>query len=103
MALYTDNAQPEGESSSSALLEIIYGYKKVQAIFVAAKLWIGYILSKNPKTADELGTATSVNSRSIYHLMCLLVSMGVFSAQKNDKFQLNPLGKYLLTGTSDSL
>jgi len=25
MALYTDNAQPESESSSLALLEIIYG------------------------------------------------------------------------------
>ncbi len=103
MGLYTDNAQPEGESSSSALLGIISGYKKVPALFVAAKLWIAYILSKNPKTADELAKATSINSRSIYHLMCLLVSMGVFSAQKNDKFQLNPLGKYLLTGTSDYL
>jgi predicted transcriptional regulator len=103
MGLYTDNAQPEGESSSSALLEIIYGYKKTLALFVAAKLGIADILSNGPKTADELAKATSVNSRSIYHLMCLLVSMGIFSAEKNDKFQLNPLGKYLLTGTSDSL
>jgi hypothetical protein len=38
MGLYTDNAQTEGESSSSALLEIISGYKKVQALFMAAKL-----------------------------------------------------------------
>ena len=103
MGLYTDNAQPEGESSSSALLEIISGYKKVPPLFVAAKLGIADILSNGPKTADELAKATSVNSRSIYHLMCVLVSMGVFSAQQNDKFQLNPLGKYLLTGTSDSL
>jgi predicted O-methyltransferase YrrM len=35
--------------------------------------------------------------------MRLLVSMGVFSAEKNDKFKLNSMGKYLLTGTSDSL
>ncbi len=28
MALYTDNVQPESESSLSELLEIIYGYKK---------------------------------------------------------------------------
>ena len=70
---------------------------------MVAKLGIADILSNGPKTADELAKATSVTSRSIYHLMCLLVSMGVFSAQKNDKFQLNPLGKYLLTGTSDSL
>jgi hypothetical protein len=103
MGLYTDNAQPEGESSSSALLEIIYGYKRTQALFVVAKLGFADILSKGPKTADEVAKATSVNCRSIYHLMCLLVSMGVFSAPKNDKFQLNPLGKYLVTGTSDSL
>ncbi len=70
---------------------------------MVAKLGIADILSNDPKTAGELAKATSVNSRSIYHLICLLVSMGVFSAQKNDKFQLNPLGKYLLTGTSDSL
>ena len=103
MALCTDNAQQEGESSSSALLEIISGYKRTQALFVATKLGIADILSNGPKTADELAKATSVNSRSIYHLMCLLVSRGVFSAPKNDKFQLNPLGKFLLTGTSDSL
>ena len=29
MALYTDNAQPEAESSSSALGEIFYEYKKI--------------------------------------------------------------------------
>jgi hypothetical protein len=80
MALYTDNAQPEGKSSSSALLGIIYGYKKTQALFVEAKLGIADILSNGPKTADELAKATSVISRSIYHLMCRMVSMGVFSA-----------------------
>ena len=103
MALYTDNAQPEGESSSSALLEIISGYKKLLALFVAAKLGIADLLSNGPKTADELAKATSANSLSIYHLMRLLESKGIFSAQKNDKFQLNALGKYLVTATSDSL
>ena len=82
MALYTDNAQPEGESSSSALLEIIYGYKRTQALFVAAKLGIADILSNGPKTADELAKATTVNSRSIYHLRYLQVSMGVFFGPK---------------------
>ena len=62
MALYTDNAQPEGESSSSALLKIIYGYKKTQALFVAAKLGIAEILSNGSKTADELAKAMRYNS-----------------------------------------
>jgi len=33
--------------------------------------------------------------------MRLLVSMGIFSAQKNDEFPLNPMQKLLLTGTSN--
>lgn len=103
MTLYADNTQSEGESSSSVLLEMMYGYQKSQALFVAAKLGIADILSKGSKTADELAKATGVNSRSIYHLMRMLSSVGVFSTEDNDKFQLNPIGKHLLTGTSDSL
>jgi len=102
MALCTDNAQSESESSSLALLEIIYGYKKFPAIFVVAKLGIVDILSNGPTTADELAKTTSVNSRS-YRLMRLLVRMGIFSAEKNGEFPLNPIRKFLLTGTSNSL
>ena len=103
MTLYADNTQSEGESSSSVLLEMMYGYQKSQALFVAAKLGIADILSNGSKTADELAKATGVNSRSIYHLMRMLISVGVFSTEDNDKFILNHLGKHLLTGTSDSL
>jgi ubiquinone/menaquinone biosynthesis C-methylase UbiE/predicted transcriptional regulator len=103
MTLYADNTQSEGESSSSVLLEMMYGYQKSQALFVAAKLRIADILSNGSKTADELAKATGVNSRSIYHLMRSLISVGVFSTEDNDKFKLNPMGKHLLTGTSDSL
>ena len=35
--------------------------------------------------------------------MRILSSVGVFSTEDNDKFILNPMGKHLLTGTSDSL
>ena len=62
------------------------GIKK-QALFVAAKLELADILSNSPTNADELAKATSVNSCSSYHLLRLLVSMGIFFAEKNDKFQ----------------
>jgi len=103
MTLYADNIQSECESSSSVLLEMMYGYQKSQALFVAAQLGIADILSNGSKTAEELAKATGVNSRSIYHLMRSLISVGVFSTEDNDKFQLNPMGKHLLTGTPDSL
>lgn len=103
MTLYTENAQPEDEKSSSLLLEMMYGFKISQALFVAAKLEIADILSDGSKTADELAKAAGVNSQGIYHLMRMLVSVGVFSLEENNKFRLNSLGKHLLTGTSDSL
>jgi len=103
MTLYADNIQSEGESSSSVLLEMTFGFKRSQALFVAAKLGIADILSDGSKTADELAKAAGVNSHGIYHLMRMLVSMGVFSVEDNEKFCLNSLGKHLRTGTSDSL
>jgi hypothetical protein len=63
------------------------GIKK-QALFVAAKLELADILSNGPTNADELvAKATSVNSRSSYHLMRLLVSRSIFSGEKNEEFQ----------------
>lgn len=103
MALYSDNTQVESENSSSILLEMMYGYQISQALFVAAKLGIADILSADSKTADELAKAAGVSSHSIYHLMRMLVSVGVFSLEDNEKFRLNSLGKHLMTGTSDSL
>src|SRR4028118_1231764 len=103
MTLYADNTQSEGESSSSVLLEMMYGFTISQALFVAAKLGIADILSDSSKTADELAKATGVNSHGIYHLMRMLVSVGVFSLEDKEKFCLNSLGKHLRTGTSDSL
>ncbi len=78
------------------------GIKK-QALFVATKLEFASILSNDPTNADEIAKATSVNSRISYHLMRLLISIGIFFAKNNDEFHLNPMGKSLLTGTSDFL
>jgi hypothetical protein len=68
---------------------------------VGAKLRIADILSNDPTTAAEIAKTTIVNSRSSYHLMRLLVSMGIFSWEKNDEFPLNSMRKFLLTGTSN--
>jgi hypothetical protein len=51
---------------------------KKQALFVAANLELANILSNDLTNADEIAKATSVNSRSSYHLRRLLISMGIF-------------------------
>ncbi|HEY9850995.1 MAG TPA: methyltransferase [Leptolyngbyaceae cyanobacterium] len=103
MSLYSENSSNEVISSSSVLLEMMYGYQISQGIFVATKLGIPDILHDGSKTADELAEAIAVDARSIYHLMRMLVSVGVFSVESDRKFKLNSLSQHLLTGTSDSL
>jgi hypothetical protein len=57
---------------------------------VVAKLVIAIMLSNAPTTNDEFVKTTSVNSRS-YHLMRLVVNMGIFYAERNEEFPLNPM------------
>ena len=54
MTLYPDNIQSECESSSSVLLEMMYGFKISQALFVAAKLGIADILSDSSRLLMNL-------------------------------------------------
>lgn len=104
MTLYSENTQNnDANSSATLLLEMMYGYQISQGIFAVTKLGIPDILSNGSKTADEIAEVIGVDVRSIYHLMRMLVSVGVFAAENHDKFQLNSLSQHLVTGTSDSL
>ena len=57
---------------------------------MAAKLVIAIMLSNAPTTNDEFAKTTSVNFRS-YHLMRLVVSLGIFPTERKEEFPLNPM------------
>lgn len=101
--LYVESNSNEVQNSSSFLLEMMYGYQKSQAIFVATKLGIADCLKQGPLTADELGKKTGVNPSRMYQLMRMLVSIGVFAMESQDRFCLNEVGRHLLANTADSL
>ena len=84
-------------------MRLITGYWLSQAVGVAAHLGIADALAAGSRTSEELGKELSAHPKSVYRLMRLLTSIGVFSQDSGDHFTLNPLGETLLSGASGSV
>src|SRR5471032_2052346 len=65
---------------SMTLLHMAAGGWVAQAVYVAAKLGIADLLESGPKSSAELATKTGSHPESLYRLMRMLASLGVFAA-----------------------
>jgi cyclopropane fatty-acyl-phospholipid synthase-like methyltransferase len=85
------------------MLQIISGFWTSRAVYVIAKLGIPDLLKSGPKTAEELAETTKMHAPSLYRLLRALASVGVLSAEKDDRFALTPLSETLVTDAPGSL
>ncbi len=88
---------PPAPNSTQIMMQLITGYWMSQAVGVAAHLGIADAVAAGSCTSAELGEAVGAHSDSVYRLMRLLASIGVFGQQGDDCFTLNPLGETLLS------
>ena len=88
---------PPAPVPTQVMMQLITGYWMSQAVGVAAHLGIADALADGPRTSDELGRSLGAHPNSVYRLMRLLSSIGVFGQQGDDRFTLNPLGETLLS------
>ncbi len=77
------------------LIDIVTGFWKTQAIYVAAKIGIADLLKDGSKNIDELSSATGVHGRSLYRLLRALASIGIFIENDDGSFGLTPLATTL--------
>jgi hypothetical protein len=73
------------------------------AMSLAAELGIADHLVDGPRSSEELAQATSTHPRSLYRLLRLLSSVGIFTEIEADRFALTPLGECLRTGVPGSM
>jgi O-methyltransferase domain/Dimerisation domain len=85
------------------MLKLIAAFWQSQLIFVAAKLAIPDALASGPLTARELAGRVGVSSKHLPRIMRALSSLGVFSADAQNRFHLTPLGETLRSDHPDSL
>ncbi|MDX1488247.1 MAG: methyltransferase, partial [Acidiferrobacterales bacterium] len=90
-------------SNTNALRRLIVGYRVSQALSVVARLGIADLLSDGPRSIDDLAAATHTDARSLYRLLRLLASEGVFTEQSDSHFALTPIAEPLRSKAPNSL
>lgn len=82
-------------SPQAQLNQLISGYMKTQAVYVAAKLGIADLLTQGGRTAEDLARATNMHAPSLFRLLRALASLGVFTEDESSCFSLTPIAECL--------
>lgn len=82
--------------STVNIIEMVQGFYVARAIGVAADLNIAEHLIDGEKPIGELASLTQTHEESLYRMMRMLASQGVFTEKKNKFFANNKLSKTLL-------
>src|SRR5688572_14226145 len=90
-------------STAAALRRLIVGYRLSLALHVAAKLGLADLLEDGPRSVEELAHAAGAHPPSLYRVLRLLASEGVFAETDPRRFELTPLAAPLRRDAPDSL
>ncbi|CAA9389120.1 MAG: Similar to O-demethylpuromycin-O-methyltransferase [uncultured Pyrinomonadaceae bacterium] len=100
-----DNAatMPQEIPPEAILSQMLFGGLMQQSISIAAKFGIADLLGEKPQTAEELAAATETHAPSLYRILRLLASVGIFSETADRKFELTPLAESLRRDAPNSM
>jgi SAM-dependent methyltransferase len=98
-----DSAHHDGPPLPDVMLQMITGYWVSQAIGVVARLGVPDQLANGPRSTDDLALAVGAHPASLFRVMRLLASIGVFSQPDPGIFRLTPLGDTLRSDTLGSV
>ena len=77
------------------LMQMAMGSWVTQTIYVAAKLKIADVLSREPKTCDELAAAIHTPTQALSRLLRALSSLGIVTPVDSGRFALTAIGRSL--------
>jgi hypothetical protein len=86
------------QSAIERLVDMILGWMVSRAIHVAAELGIADALANGSKSITELAAASSSHPQSLYRLLRMLASKGIFAETPDGRFQLTEEGGLLQSG-----
>jgi hypothetical protein len=85
------------------IMEMASGYIVARCIHTAAHLKIADFLVDGPQTIDVLAEKTNTHKNTLFSLLQLLASYGIFHYDKNNFFSLTPLAEQLISHDPNSL
>src|SRR3954470_4717260 len=96
-------SSPSASSPSSALRRLVNGFRVSQALAVVASLGIADLLADEPRTSDDLATATATHPDALYRVLRALAAEGIFDEREDRNFSLTTLGAGLCSDAPDSV
>jgi len=96
-------AETTDETPRVAMQQMIYGSLFSQMLYVAAQLGIADLLAEGPKSIEVLATATGTQAPSLFRVLRVLVSVGIFTQDAQQRFALTPRAAWLRTNVPGSL
>jgi O-methyltransferase domain/Dimerisation domain len=102
MAAQIEFSKPGDLAPQWVLFQLVTGHYVSRAIYAAAKLGIADLLKSGPLHYTKLAKECGTHPPSLYRLMLLLTSAGVFEEREAECFGLTPVGEYLQTGVPGS-
>ena len=78
------------------MLNLINGFHVARALYVAARLELADRAKGGASSCKELAALTGTDAPSLYRVMRVLVSAGVFEMDEHGRISLNPLAETLL-------
>lgn len=85
------------------LSQMLFGGLMQQSISIAAKFGIADLLVEIPQTVEELAAETKTHAPSLYRVLRLLASVGIFSETADRKFELTPIAELLRQDAPNSM
>ena len=99
------NQTEQGQTNTppEALRRLIFGFRVTQALYAATELGVADLLASGPQSADDLATACGAHAPSLYRVLRLLASEGVFTEMHDGRFALTPMAEALRRDAPGSL
>jgi SAM-dependent methyltransferase len=85
------------------LLDLLGGYMRTQALVSAVQLGIPDLVGDQPRDVDDLAAEADAHAPSLYRLLRLLASLGVFAEASPRSFVATPLSDGLRADAPQSL
>ncbi len=87
----------------AAIMQLLNGKVVTFCLTAVAQLGIAEHLSETPRNIEDIARDTATHAPSLYRVLRLLVSVGVFTEGPPRHFALNPAAQFLKAGHPQSL
>jgi hypothetical protein len=99
----TDAPTPAPLPPQRIMSQLLFGKQLTASLSALARLGVADHMDRSPISAEELAARAGLHAPSLYRVMRMLATFGVFSEEPGGKFALTPLGSLLKTDTPGSM